>query len=347
MKIMKETYFLPVLHDDFSKELYDKTDKELRLLVSEYINARIQFIQEVWSHHIKPSDDYISNNPEELADRIIKVLTNRLFNYKSKRSINQIVFKVRKNLLKQIKNGSTIHFYLLYNGGYRASPLSNEPSLIFEPDQTELMLLYQISLLRKEISKICSFDIDFSVVVNNGVAKWVNDIPISATDNYSNKIRKMIRFFGAEKNIHILLQSELNGFEPNLTFKNLENHSTISDNEHLIVERFLGRSCSREEAIYRSGIYKLAESKWAEDIAPIIKSTQGIVMRQVAHPEMLSFRPFPGGAIRIQNGSFGFHYLKNKLRPKLITSKLIDTCNVKWIECHFSLDIDRPNYSKS
>jgi hypothetical protein len=347
MEIMKETYFLPVIHDDFSKEIHYKTDKELTSLVSEYINTRIQFIQKIWSHHTKPGDDYISNNPEELADSILKVLTNRLFNYQSKRSINQIVFKTRKNLIKQIKNGSNIHFYLLYNGGYRASPLNNELSLIFEPDQTELMLLYQISLLRNEISKMCSFDIDFSIVVNNGVAKWVNDIPITATENYSNKIRKMIKFFGAEKNIHILQQSELNGFEPNLTFKNLEDQTTITDNEHFIVERFLGRSCSREEAIYRSDIYKLAESKWAEDMAPIIESTHGIVMRQVAHPDMLSFRPFPGGAIRIQNGSFGFHYLKNKLRPKLITSKLIDTCNIKWIDYHFSLDLNKPNYSKS
>jgi hypothetical protein len=41
----------------------------------------------------------------------------------------------------------------------------------------------------------------------------------------------------------------------------------------------------------------------------------------VAHPHSLSFRPFPGGAIRSQNGSVGFEEQGETQVPKLITSE--------------------------
>jgi hypothetical protein len=307
------------------------------------MNTKSEFIREVWSQPSTQQEIDFSQSPDEIADEIIKILTHRLFNYRSKKSISQIIFKVRQNLLRQINNGTTIHFYLLYNGGYRASPLPNQLSLIFEPDQTELMLLYQITLLKKEIFNVCKFGIKFFIVINNGVAKWVNDISITATENYTNQLRKIIKFYGAENNVRVLLQSELVGFDPSFSFEPSQQQSLLSEDEHLIVERFLGRYCSREEAEHRSALYELAESKWAEDLSIITTAKVGIVMRQVAHPEMLSFRPFPGGAIRIQNGTFGFQYQKNSLRPKLITAKGIKENDVKWVHCYFPLGINNNN----
>ena len=332
---MKEKLILPIVYDSSQKE-HLKNEIELTALASKWITTRSEFIQEVWSQTASQKEIVKSRSPDDTADKIIKILTQRVFNYKSKSSISQIILKVRHNLLKQIKNGIPIHFYLLYNGGYRASSLSNQQQLIFEPDQTEMMLLYQISLLKKEIIAVYELGINFSIVVNNGVAKWVNDIPIAATAAYAKQLRKMIMNFGADNSVHVLVQSELIGFDPNFSFKPLALQSIISIEEHAIIERFLGRRCSPEEAAYRSSLYQVCEARWAQDLFPVTKTHDGIVMRQVAHSEMLSFRPFPGGAIRIQNGTFGFQYLNKHLRPKLITSKDTSENNVKWVHCSYS-----------
>jgi hypothetical protein len=195
------------------------------------------------------------------------------------------------------------------------------------------MLLYQISLLKKEIFAVYKIGIKFSIVVNNGVAKWVNDIPITATEEYGKQLRNMIKSFGADKSVSVILQSELIGFDQNHSFEPLMHQSIISMEDHSIVERFLGRKCSLEEAEHRLSLYQISEAKWAEDLFPIITANKGIVMRQVAHAEMLSFRSFPGGAIRIQNGTFGFYYQTKSLRPKLITSKDTFKYDVKWVHC--------------
>jgi hypothetical protein len=199
------------------------------------------------------------------------------------------------------------------------------------------MLLYQIALLKDKILTLYSHGIEFFIVINNGVAKWVNDIPILDTENYANQLIKMIHFFGAETCIKVLLQSELDGFNPDFSFGSFESQPIISADDHAIVERFLGRRCSRDEAEYQLALYKLAEFKWADDLSHIILAHDGIIMRQVAHPDMLSFRPFPGGAIRIQNGTFGFQYQNGTLMPKLFTSKSTREHDVHWIPYPLSL----------
>jgi hypothetical protein len=270
-----------------------------------------------------------------MANKIASILTHRTFNYQSKHKLNQGVALVRQTLLRQISKKVPVTIFFLYNGGYRASSLPDQPSLIFEPDQTEWMLLYQIALLNKRISSIYTYGIEFYIVINNGVAKWVNDIPISATESYANKLRKMINFFGAENRVKILLQSELVGFDPGYSFEPFQSQTCLTENEHHIVERFLGRQCSREEAERRSALYSLSETKWSEDVSRIVAAKDGIIMRQVAHPGMLSFRPFPGGAIRIQNGTLGFHFQSNNLRPRLITSTNRKEYTIQWVSYRF------------
>jgi hypothetical protein len=331
---MKECIVLPI-SSGLKEQLVTNDNEELEELVSQWITERSDLIAEIWTKSYNQEYLDVSPSINEIADKIIRILTHRIFNFQSKINLTEIIPKVHDNLIKQIALGSSINFFLLYNGGYRASPLINQLSLNFEPDQTELMLLYQISILYKQIHAIYPPGIEFYIVVNNGVAKWVNDIPISNTENYANQLRKMIAFFGAENNVHVLLQSELVGFNEEFSFEIIESESLFTDDEHNIVERFLGRKCSFEEAKYRSSIYKLAESKWASDLAPLIAAKVGITMRQIAHPDMLSFRPFPGGAIRIQNGTFGFQFQNSILRPKLITSKITKEHNVQIVSYYF------------
>lgn len=327
---MKENLILPLVCHESQVDLY-KADSELSLKVCSWLNTRAEFIREVWSKHSTKQEIDFSKNSIEIADEIIKVLTSRVFCYQSKRNLIKIISEVRQNLVRQINNSSTIKFFLLYNGGYRVSPISNKRSLIFEPDQTELMLLYQIALLKNKILALYGHGIEFNIVINNGVAKWVNDISTTDTENYVGQLRKMIAFFGAEKNVNIILQSELDCFNQGFTFETFQTETLLSKENHLLVERFLGRRCSEDEAKYRFALYNLAEKKWEEDLSPIIASQDGIIMRQVAHPDMLSFRPFPGGAIRIQNGTFGFHYHKNVLTSKLITSKSLNEFDILWV----------------
>ncbi len=339
---MKEDLILPIACNT-SQEFTCKSDAELSLKVSEWLDRHAEFILQVWSQPSAKQKIDFSCRANGVADEITKMLTNRIFNYQSNRNLTEIISKVRQILVSQISNGEPLEFFLLYNGGYRASSVLSQPTLIFEPDQTEMMLLYQIAILYKKIISLYDHGFEFSIVVNNGVAKWVNDIPISDTEHYADQLRKMISFFGAENSVRVLLQSELAGFNPGFSFQSVQSQPLLSKDEHQIVERFLGRSCSQEEAEYRFSLYKLAESNWAEDLLPIIATNNGIIMRQVAHPDMLSFRPFPGGAIRIQNGTFGFQYQKNVLMPKLITSKSIIEHDVQCVSYHLPWEKGRSN----
>lgn len=336
---MTEQLILP-LSPHSNHHGYSKADEECAASISDWINNRIVSIREVWSQFPSTNKIFFSPNPSDIADEIVKILTLRVFNFQSKKKSSSLLPKVRQNLVQQISKGTPIKFFLLFNGGYRASSFTDKLSLIFEPDQTELMLLYQISLLNKKICSLYNPGIDFTIVVNNGVAHWVNNIPLDATENYVKKLRGIIDSIGAASSIHLLVQSELDGYDPKFSFEPFKPDSLVSEKEHKIVERFLGRNCSQEEAKSKSALYTLAEEKWGEEISSIAAEKDALMLRQVAHPDMLPFRPFPGGAIRIQNGSFGFQYINNKLTPKLITSENVKNYGVKWVPYSFSWTIN-------
>lgn len=308
---------------------------ECSALVSSWLNGRIELIREIWPQSAETPNYTLVSNPAALALEVIHILAHRTFNSESKIKIDHLIDQGRHQLIKQIGRGGPIHFFLLYNGGYRASSLPNELSTIFEPDQTELMLLYQIALLHSKISAVYDPGIEFSIVLNNGVAHWVNDTPLEATEHYANQLRRMIEHLGAEIRVHVLLQSELTEYNRSFSFEPILTQSSLSEKEHGIVERFLGHSCSAEEATRRFALYTLAESAWGEQLSSIAKAKNALMLRQVAHPEMLSFRPFPGGAIRSQNGSLGFQYHDNTLKPKLITSHSVKEHGVMWV--HYDL----------
>lgn len=314
-----------------NQESYTKADDEAVERVSDWINTRIELAQGAWSRPSIRNNKTTFTSPFLLADEIVAILTHRMFTFQSKKNLSQVLPNLKQNLVRQIDKGAPIKIFLLYNGGYRASSFPNQLSLIFEPDQTEMMLLYQISKLYEKINAIYFPGIHFVIVVNNGVAHWVNEIRLEATENYAYQLRSMIAYLGASTKIQVLLQSELAGFEPNQYFDSELRSSILTEKEHAIVERFLGHRCSKEEATYRVGLYELAESAWSKVITSIATESDALILRQVAHSDMLAFRAFPGGAIRIQNGSFGFQYLNNTLKPKLITSENVKRLGVKWV----------------
>lgn len=256
-----------------------------------------------------------------LTNGLVDILVHRFFNYQSKKNSLHILPGIRQTMALSIALGRPIPFLYLYNGGYRASPFPNDSSLIFNPDFTELMLLYQLALLHQKIRAVYSPGMEFTIVINNGVAQYVNEVPLVATQHYVQQLRAMINRVGAEKNVRVLVQSEL----PMVVQHNSPVVSAmppmLSDKAHANIERFMGRTVTREESAWRALRYTQAESDWFQEISDIAHTTQAILLRQTTDPQMLSFRPFPGGAIRSQNGSLGFEYINQTIRLKLITSE--------------------------
>lgn len=256
----------------------------------------------------------------EQIDAVLNILTHRRFNHQSRSRLGSLMGLYRQKLAGHMAQGVQIPCFILYNGGYRASPLAQQP-LIFEPDQTELLLLYQIARLTEDICKIYPPGVHFFIVINNGVAYWVNDIALKSTQAYAQGLNDMIDVIGARERVSVLLQSAMTTFDAQPCLPNVAPGPALSDKDHRLVERFLGRTCSALEARQRHALYSMAEALWAQVLEPLVRVQSGLLFRQVASPHMLSFRPYPGGATRIQNGSIGFAFQDKHPTPQLITTE--------------------------
>ncbi len=317
---MFERLLLPINPILFS----DRSDQSFAadcINISNWFDKRIKSISAIWqSAQLSPPVPPM-HDPLVLAAQIFALLTHHSFNFQSRGKVGPLRAGVEENLLRQISRNVPIKFFFLYNGGYRASPMPQGQSLIFQPDQTEFMLLYQIAQLDEQVKAIYAPGIEFFIVVNNGVAWWVNNIELEATQGYTHDLRQMIDAVGGAQSVRVLLQSELPGFSPNFCWNFDVAMPQLSLKDQRIVERFLGRSCTHEEAAYRAAMYTRAETHWGHTLQALVRPSGAIVLRQIAHLDMLSFRPFPGGAIRIQNGSLGFWVRGSELVPKLITAE--------------------------
>jgi hypothetical protein len=149
-----------------------------------------------------------NSDPEVRVEQILDVLTHPKFNHQSRGRVAHLFPALRRRLGETIQTNRAITFFLLFNGGYRAAPLPDRLDLIFQPDQTELLLLYQVALLQHRITAVYAPGIDFVIVVNNGVSCWVNDISRSLTEGYVGQLRDLVHRVGATDRIRVLCQSE-------------------------------------------------------------------------------------------------------------------------------------------
>ncbi len=286
--------------------------------IQAWLNEKIDYIKSVFQSSLHTPNKHAINST---AQAIVSILTQKIFNFQSKKNIQHLLTAVEAGIMQAIENQAPLHFVYLYNGAYRASCCPQAMNLIFEPDQTELMLLYQIALLQERVKAVYAPGIQFTIVLNNGVAHWVNQIPLAATTSYANAFRKMIQYLNANNNIRLLVQSELSNFNSSFQWSKHEVLPPLSGKEHHIIERFTGRSLLPLEAAILAHRYTEAETTWFNQLNRLPQVQTAILMRQVADTHMLSFRPFPGGAIRAQNGSLGFELQGETILPKLITSE--------------------------
>jgi hypothetical protein len=112
---------------------------------------------------------------------LMSIIIGRKFSYLSKGVSRVHTPRVNDWLDHHLKANLPLTFFLLYHGGYRAWPVRSELSLTFQPDQTELMLLWQIALFQQSVARIYPPGIEFTIVINNGVALWTNEIPLERT----------------------------------------------------------------------------------------------------------------------------------------------------------------------
>lgn len=307
------------LHDDPHR--YEHAEGEAIARVCAWLEATIAGMRAIWGPRPDAEAPPVTVDLHTRVERLTRVLLHRTFNHQSRGRQEPILPGVRRRLEASVASGRPITLFLLYNGGYRAAPFPDRHGLVFHPDQTELLLLHQISMLQRMVAEVHEPGIDFVIVVNNGVASRVNDIPIVRTEAYAARLRDMIRAVDAGRGIRLLVQSEMPGFDPHASLHDHPRVGRPTPREHAIIERFLGRRCDEEEARTRLARYATAEAEWAEDLRPLVESQAAILLRQVAHPAMLSFRPFPGGAIRAQNGTLGFRLHGDALIPRLVTSE--------------------------
>lgn len=298
----------------------ESADTESGARISAWLEAKAGLVRQAWE--VKPSapppERHLAR--EDRVEAILNVLVHHSFNHQSRGKVAHLLPSLRQGLAAAIEAGEPLVFFLLYNGGYRGSPVPGLPQLIFHPDQTEFMLLSQVALLQKKVSFVHRPGIEFVIVVNNGVSRWVNDIPRNQTEAYAARLRSMIGALGAERQLRVLVQSELPGYSDCWQGRSSTPRPAISEAQHRIVERFLGRSCSELEARDRIALYPAAEADWWETFKPIATARKAIILRQVAGPSSLSFRPFPGGAIRTQNGTVGFVLENDGVVPRLLTT---------------------------
>jgi hypothetical protein len=159
----------------------------------------------------------------------------------------------------------------------------------------------------------------FGIVINNGVAAFTNGIHYEGTNAYVDRLRLIIDRLGAGGTVWVLNQFELGDFSEQMARIEVLPKPAITPAEHGIVERFLGRPCSAEEAALKIATYEQAEAVWGRHVRGLVAEAGGIFCRQIAHPSCLSFRPFPGGAIRVQNGSVTFRIQNGRVTPGFVT----------------------------
>ncbi len=273
---------------------------------------------------------------------LLGVLIGRDFNYQSKSKVAPFMPEARARFARAIDAGRPIRLHLLYHGGYRANPLDQAAPLSFEVDATDLALVYQAARFHRQISRIYAPGAQIVVVINNAVAEFVNGIPIAKTLAYVRRLERLIADLGAGGNVKVLTQSDLGPFDERMRGVAIAPWPAIDPLHERLVPRFLGRPCSEDEARYRAAAYYKAEEVWGAEVRALIDRDDSVCVRQVASAVALSFRSFPGGAARVQNGTIGFEVDGGKAKPRLVTSTTCEERPVVRVSVPHPLFADSP-----
>jgi hypothetical protein len=284
--------------------------------VSDYLERMMQVF---WTDSSSPFP-----TRKKTADEIFKILTSREFNYLGRS--RSLLYKqdIEKKIDSAIKQGQPIQFYLDLGGGYHASldPEKGE-SIQAKIGLGELLALYQIKRFSDETRRSYDKGVYFHLFIDNICAHMINDIRLEATEGYCKDLRSMIWRVNMPDICDVIVESELFGVQEYLEeeSRTAQNKvSLVSDQDYDNVARFLGYSCSKDEAVRRIQRYKQVLEISESLTEPLFED--GIHLTQRATPKTLCFRSFPGGDSRIQCGQVALEHRENgKIVPFLLTSR--------------------------
>jgi len=275
------------------------------------------------------------------TDALVGVLVNRAFNYQSKAQVAPLLPGVREVAARCVREGAPLKVYLDLGGGYHAS---TDPSyaggLGFEAGATELLLVRQFVELRERLLKVHAPGVECNVLYDNGTAHYINDIPLSSTASYCRSFRSMLEKLNVSSFIKLAVQTEMTDYPASFRPEKPVPVSDITPAQHENVQRFLGRACDEREARERLGRYAVAEAAWEAQVRPLLAGSVRFLQR--ASDEYLSFRPFPGGATRVQCGQIGFRLQGEKVVPTLVTTSTHKGCDVVPVPVRLDSVLSRP-----
>jgi hypothetical protein len=213
--------------------------------------------------------------------------------------------------------------YLDLGPGYHAALEKTDPRhLSFDIGLGELLVLYQMRKFINRVTKIYPPGAEFSIVIDNICAVFVNDMNTTETERYCSRFRELIRELNIQNEVKLLVESEhfsTSDYDIKSIPEDTIKSYTLTEDEHENVERFIGHTCSKEEAIRRILTYGQIGDRTDELFSNYFKN--GVHMTQRASKTTICFRPFPGGDSRIQSGKVVLGLNKNnKVYPFLLTS---------------------------
>jgi len=292
--------------------------------ISRYLRACLSYISAPYRNAGTPASDLVDTQ----ATAILSILSSHEFNYRSRGQVAHLLPEMKQTITRHVAAKCALQLYLDLGGGYHASAMpDHSDALSFNISAAELLLIYQITRLKNKIDVIYPPGIEFTIIIDNGVACYANGIALQDTLDYCQRLRTLIARLSVEQYIRIMPQSEVSDFSGYERLKPLA-ATIIAEEEHRNVERFIGRACAQQEACDRVGRYRVAEALWEQELRTLISASKGIRLLQRGSDEYLSFRPFPGGAARIQCGRIGFREQSSKFIPILVTSNTYRTSEV-------------------
>jgi hypothetical protein len=258
----------------------------------------------------------------QMPERVFEVLTSRDFCYLSKTRVAPYRPSILAHVVESQRRASPVHFFYDLGGGYHASTRPGHEDVSFEVGLAELFVLSQISCFSARATRFYPHGVRFSLVIDNMCALLINDIPLSSTLAYCDKLRRLIRELRLDALVDVLVESEhisTSDFDRAQDQATTDAHPVeLTRKQHDNVERFLGRPCDETEASERTRKYLSVIDVSERLLQPLI---EGVHMTQRATDATICFRPFPGADSRIQCGEVVLtRNSKQKLHPILMTS---------------------------
>lgn len=266
------------------------------------------------------------------AEDIFDIIVSKEFNYQSKKHILHKKDGAIEAISRSMKHELPIKLYFAVGGGYKAAIDADSISeLNYAIGLGEILVIYQISRLERQIRKRYSPGILFHIVIDNGVAHYVNDIPTGKTERYAGVYREVISRLGKDDVIKLIVQTEVFDWPAEAKKIRISTANGISEEEYENILRFIGRRCSREEALFLKSKYAAAMNFSAGLLSNYIGAEMWFV--QYSHGTSLTFRPFPGGASRIQAGDIALKKENERVTPFLVSTKNFSQYDVRKHQC--------------